>query len=33
MTGNPLVYCNAVKGRDSCPTLPGLDDMSNYMSK
>lgn len=31
MTGNPLVYCSAVRGRDSCPKLPGKDDMSNYM--
>lgn len=31
MTGNPLVQCRAVTGRDSCPSLPGKDDMTNYM--
>jgi len=28
---NPLTTCVAVKGLNSCPTLPGLDDISNYM--
>ena len=31
MSGNPLVQCSQVKNRDSCPTHPGKDDMSNYM--
>jgi hypothetical protein len=31
MTGNPLATCQAVKNRDSCPTLAGKDDMQNYM--
>ena len=30
-TGNPSVSCAQGKGTDSCPALPGLDDISNYM--
>jgi hypothetical protein len=31
MTGNPLVNCENIKGRNSCPKSVGKDDMSNYM--
>jgi hypothetical protein len=30
-SGNPSQSCAAGKGTDSCPTLPGLDDIQNYM--
>jgi hypothetical protein len=30
-TGNPFGTCAMLKGRDSCPTLPGKDDLQNYM--
>lgn len=31
MTGNPLMPCNKLGNRDSCPSQPGRDDLSNYM--
>jgi hypothetical protein len=31
MNQNPLLPCRKIKRRDSCPSLPGKDDLSNYM--
>jgi len=30
-SGNPSLSCSAGAGTDSCPSLPGLDDIQNYM--